>query len=58
MLVWKLHKKYSNAVTNQTLKQLYPLEFNKATPNAYQLIVLYLCNKLTPNLTQAPPASI
>lgn len=22
MVVWKLHKKYSNAVTNQTLKQL------------------------------------
>ena len=29
-----------------------PLEFNQASPNAYQLIALCLCNKLTPPLTE------
>ena len=32
-----------------------PPELNQATPNAYQLIALRLCNKLTPTLMEAPP---
>ena len=31
-----------------------PLEFNQAIPNTYQLIALYLSNKMTPTLTEAP----
>ena len=31
-----------------------PLEFKQATLNAYQLIALCLCNKLTPILTEGP----
>ena len=31
-----------------------PLEFNQATPNAYQMIALCLCNNMTPSQTQPP----
>ena len=31
-----------------------PLEFNQATPNAYQMIALCLCNNMTLSLTEAP----
>ena len=29
-----------------------PLEFDQATPNAYQTIALSLCNNMTPTYTQ------
>ena len=32
-----------------------PLQFNKATPNANQMIALSLCNNMTPSQTQIPP---
>ena len=31
-----------------------PMEFNQATPNAYQMIALCLCNNMTLSLTEAP----
>ena len=31
-----------------------PLEFNQATPNAYQMIALCLCNNMRLSLTEAP----
>ena len=42
-----------------SLEQPHPppppaLELNQATLNAYQLIALCLCNKLTPTLVEAP----
>ena len=30
-----------------------PLEFNQATPNAYQMIALCLCYDMTPSQTQS-----
>ena len=35
-----------------------PPEFKQATLNAYQLIALCLCNKLTPTLTYTPSKQI
>ena len=37
------------------LQQHHPLEFNQATPYAYQMIALCLCNNMTVSLTEAPP---
>ena len=31
------------------------MEFNQATPYAYQMIALCLCNNMTLSLTEAPP---
>ena len=51
LLSWKLHKKlHPSGVKHQTLGKPTSLEFHQATrPNAYQLIALCLCNKLTPS---------
>ena len=47
------HKQtHNSAKTHQTLQQPHPLEFNQATPNAYQMIALCLCNNMTPSQTQ------
>ena len=49
------HKQtHNSAKTHQTLQQPHPLEFNQATPNAYQMIALCLCNNMTPSQTQTP----
>ena len=31
------------------------MEFNQATPNAYQMIALCMCNNMTPIQTQTRP---
>ena len=31
------------------------MEFNQATPSAYQMIALCLCDNMTLSLTEAPP---
>ena len=51
LLSWKLHKKlHPSGVKHQTSDKPTSLEFHQATrPNAYQLIALCLCNKLTPS---------
>ena len=55
LLACKQHKQtHNSAKTHQTLQQPHPLEFNQATPNAYQMISLCLCNNMTPSQTQTP----
>ena len=52
--------RYKNSANlhSSTKHSLYnnptPLEFNQATPNAYQMIALCLCNNMTLSLTEAP----
>ena len=43
-----LHSSTRHSVYNNST----PLEFSQATPNAYQMIALCLCNNMTPNQTQ------
>ena len=47
-------KLHSSAVTHQTLKQPHPLEFNRTTPDAYQLIAMSLQQADT-QLDSSPP---
>ena len=42
-------RKYIKLYNNPT-----PLEFNQATPNAYQMMALCLCNNMTSSQTQTP----
>ena len=48
----------TNCIRVQKHIKLYnnptPLEFNQATPNAYQMIALCLCNNMRLSLTEAP----
>ena len=50
-----MQKPHKSVKTHQALKQPHPSppEFNQATPNAYQMIALYLCNDMTLSLTKA-----
>ena len=52
----------TNCIRVQKHIKLYnnptPLEFNQATPNAYQTIAPCLCNNMAPSQTPTPPEKL